>query len=104
MGVEKVVEAEEVVGWGMPFDHVTNTSSNATWSSSSSSGDEGGQKDTFDESDFCESPVNGGADDSVSTDEGIVASDEDEVSEKAVSEKIKKVIVVDETSPVQVVN
>jgi len=91
-----VVEAEEVVGWGMPFDHLTNTSSNGTWSSSSSSGDEGARKDTFDESDFCDSPVNG-ADDSVSTDEGIVASD-DEVSEKAVSEKIKKVI-VDETSP-----
>jgi len=94
-----VVEAEEVVGWGMPFDHLTNTSSNGTWSSSSSSGDEGARKDTFDESDFCDSPVNG-ADDSVSTDEGIVASD-DEVSEKAVSEKIKKVI-VDETSPVVV--
>ena len=97
--VEVVVEAEEVVGWGMPFDHLTNTSSNGTWSSSSSSGDEGARKDTFDESDFCDSPVNG-ADDSVSTDEGIVASD-DEVSEKAVSEKIKKVI-VDETSPVVV--
>jgi len=98
-----VVEAEEVVGWGMPFDHITNTSSNATWSSSSSSGDEAAQKDTFDEeSDFCDSPVNDGGDDSVSTDEGIVASD-DEVSEKAVLEKIKKVI-VNETSPAVVVN
>jgi len=91
-----VVESEEVVGWGVPFDHLTNTSSNGTWSSSSSSGDEGARKDTFDESDFCDSPVNG-ADDSVSTDEGIVASD-DEVSEKAVSKKITKVI-VDEPSP-----
>jgi len=91
-----VVEAEEVVGWGVPFDHLTNTSSNGTWSSSSSSGDEGARKDTFDESDFCDSPVNG-ADDSVSTDEGIVGSD-DEVSEKAVSKKITKVI-VDEPSP-----
>jgi len=94
-----VTEAEEVVGWGVPFDHLNNTSSNGTWSSSSSSGDEGARKDTFDESDFCDSPVNG-ADDSVSTDEGIVASD-DEVSEKAVSEKIKKVI-VDEPSPLVV--
>jgi len=91
-----VAESEEVVGWGVPFDHLTNTSSNGTWSSSSSSGDEGARKDTFDESDFCDSPVNGG-DDSVSTDEGIVASD-DEVSEKAVSKKITKVI-VDEPSP-----
>jgi len=91
-----VVESEEVVGWGVPFDHLTNTSSNGTWSSSSSSGDEGARKDTFDESDFCDSPVNG-ADDSVSTDEGIVGSD-DEVSEKAVSKKITKVI-VDEPSP-----
>ena len=94
-----VTEAEEVVGWGVPFDHLNNTSSNGTWSSSSSSGDEGARKDTFDESDFCDSPING-ADDSVSTDEGIVASD-DEVSEKAVSEKIKKVI-VDEPSPLVV--
>ena len=91
-----VAESEEVVGWGVPFDHLTNTSSNGTWSSSSSSGDEGARKDTFDESDFCDSPVNGG-DDSVSTDEGIVASD-DEVSEKAVSKKITKVI-ADEPSP-----
>ena len=94
-----VVESEEVVGWGVPFDHLINTSSSGTWSSSSSSGDEGGQKDTFDESDFCDSPVNGG-DDSVSTDEGIVASD-DEVSEKAVLKKIKRVI-VNEPSPVMV--
>merc|ERR1712130_817702 len=110
--VEKVVESEEVVGWGVPFSHITSSN----WSSCSSSGDEGARKDTFDESDFegvrkdtfdesdfCDSPVNDGGDDSVSTDEGIVGSD-DEVSEKAVqSEKIRKVI-VDEPSPVVGVN
>merc|ERR1712243_276525 len=95
---------------GVPFNHITSSN----WSSCSSSGDEGvrkdtfdesdfegARKDTFDESDFCDSPVNDGDEDSVSTDEGIVGSD-DEVSEKAVqSEKIKKVI-VDEQSPVVV--
>ena len=98
------VEVEEVDGWGVPFDgELTNTSSfNGTWSSGSSSGDEGARKDTFDESDFCDSPVNS-VDDSVSTDEGIVASDDEGSENLAVGEKKKKVI-VDETSPGVVIN
>ena len=92
--VEEEEEKEEV-GWGAPFDHFTNASSNCTWSTSSSSGDDATGKDTFDESDFCDSPVNS-VDDSVSTDEGIVASD-DETSEKALV--IKKAVLSDNCNP-----
>ena len=94
---QAVVEEEEKeeVGWGAPFDHFTNPSSNCTWSTSSSSGDDATGKDTFDESDFCDSPVNS-VDDSVSTDEGIVASD-DEASEKALV--IKKAVLSDNCNP-----
>ena len=92
--VEEEEEKEEV-GWGAPFDHFTNASSNCTWSTSSSSGDDATGKDTFDESDFCDSPVNS-VDDSVSTDEGIVASD-DEASEKALV--MKKAVFSDNCNP-----
>ena len=92
--VEEEEEKEEV-GWGAPFDHFTNASSNCTWSTSSSSGDDATGKDTFDESDFCDSPVNS-VDDSVSTDEGIVASD-DETSEKALV--MKKAVFSDNCNP-----
>merc|ERR1719167_1355267 len=92
--VEEEEEKEEV-GWEAPFDHFTNASSNCTWSTISSSGDDATGKDTFDESDFCDSPVNS-IDDSVSTDEGIVASD-DETSEKALV--MKKAVFSDNCNP-----
>ena len=83
---EKPPLEEEVVGWGAPTDSLrVRAETCGSWSSSSVEG-EGPRKDTFDESDFCDSPINE-ADDSVSTDEGIFATDDEETEGKAVEKQ-----------------
>lgn len=83
---EKPPLEEEVVGWGAPTDSLrVRAQTCGSWSSSSVEG-EGPRKDTFDESDFCDSPINE-ADDSVSTDEGIFATDDEETEGKAVEKQ-----------------
>lgn len=103
MKVEKCVDVkEEVVGWGMPVDRTSEGDETVgsvgsecwdTWVVTVSDtkkdiGRRRTKKDSLDnDSDVCESPTN---EDSVSTDEGIVATDDEDIAVV----NLKKVLVV----------
>merc|ERR1712059_45936 len=94
MKQEKAVEViEEVIGWGMPLDRTIQVGETVGFfmvgDEADVIGDRRTKKNSVDnDSDVCESPTNG-AEDSVSTDEGIVATDDED---SAVT-KLKKVFV-----------
>lgn len=100
--IDEVIE--ETIGWGVPFDKVIDkegavgffaVGDDASENRDSILWERRKNNSEGNESDLCESPVNS-ADDSISTDEGIVATDDEEVGVT----NLKKILVLEHPTEV----